>query len=249
MTTKLAGGQWIVSVVAALLAGHAAIASTPAGQDPQRGQAPDRAAFMRQHFAAVMTLHEAVTRGDLSESRRIASDIAARPAPEGIAQALEPYVTSMQAAAQRISGDSRLEDVAASTAAMLATCGDCHRAAGTMPAPASPTSPAVGGLVGHMLEHQRGIDLMVQGLTVPSTSAWNKGADSLASAPLQGKDLPRDPELTRAVRSAEVRVHQLAEGARNADDTRSRIYVYSELIQSCATCHTLHHKIWGPRRQ
>ena len=250
MTTKLAGKQWILSVVAAILASQAAISSERAGQDPDRGrQAPDRAAFMRQHFASVMTLHQAVTRGDLTESRRLASEIAARPAPAWIAEALQPYVSRMQAAAQRISGDAALEDVAASTAAMLATCGDCHRAAGTMPASAVPAAPAVGGVVGHMLEHQRAVDLMVQGLTVPSTSAWNEGTATFASAPLRNKDLPGDPELTRAVRSAETRVHVLAERARTADDTRARIYVYSELIQSCATCHTLHHKIWGPRRQ
>jgi cytochrome c553 len=250
MMIKLAGRQWMLPVVAAILASQAAISSSRAGQDPDRGrQASDRAAFMRQHFASVMILHQAVTRGDLTESRRIADDIAARPAPAGIAEALQPYVSSMQAAAARVSGDTTLEDVAASTAAMLAACGDCHRAAGTMPAPAAPAAPAVGGVVGHMLEHQRAVDLMVQGLTVPSTSAWNEGAATLASAPLRDKDLPRDPELTRAVRSAETRVHELAERARSADDTRTRIYVYSELVQSCASCHTLHHKLWGPRRQ
>ena len=250
MTTKLAGRRWMLSVVAAILASQAAIASGRSGQESDRGrQAPDRAAFMRQHFASVMALHQAVTRGDLEESRRIAREIAARPAPAGIAEALQPYVSKVQAAAQRISGDVALEDVAAATAAMLATCGDCHRAAGTMPAPAVPAAPAVGGVVGHMLEHQRAVDLMVQGLTVPSTSAWNEGAATFASAPFRTKDLPRDPALTRAVQSAETRVHQLAERARTADDARSRIYVYSELIQSCASCHTLHHKIWGPRRQ
>ncbi len=71
-----------------------------------------------------------------------------------------------------------------------------------MPAPAAPIAPAVGGVVGHMLEHKRAVDLMVQDLTVPSTSAWNEGTA-----------------------------------------------IYSELIQSCASCHALHHKVWGPRRQ
>ena len=87
-----------------------------------------------------------------------------------------------------------------------------------------------------MLEQQRAVDLMVQGLTVPSTSAWNEGAATLASAPLRDKDLPRDPELTRAwQRSAETRVHELAERARSADEHAIANYVYSELIQSCAS--------------
>jgi hypothetical protein len=69
-------------------------------------------------------------------------------------------------------------------------------------------------------EHQQAVDLMVQGLTVPSTSAWNEGADMLAAAPLRSKSLPRDPKLTQAVRTAEARVHELAQRARAADDTR-----------------------------
>jgi hypothetical protein len=120
----------------------------------------------------------------------------------------------------------------ASTAAMLAACGDCHRAAGTSPALSSPAGQAVGGVVGHMLAHQQAVDLMVQGLAVPSTSAWNEGADMLAAAPLRSKSLPRDPKLTQAVWTAEARVHELAKRSRSADDTRSRIYVYSELFKA-----------------
>jgi cytochrome c553 len=202
---------------------------------------------MRRHFASVMSLHDAVTRGDLAESRWIAREIAARPGPVGIAEALQPYVAVMRAEAERVSADSTQEDVAASTAAMLAACGDCHRAAGTSPALSSPAGPAVGGVVGHMLAHQQAVDLMVQGLTVPSTSAWNEGAEMLAAAPLRSKSLPRDPKLTQAIRTAEARVHELAKRSRSADDTRSRIYVYSELVQSCASCHSLHQGIWGPR--
>ena len=82
---------------------------------------------------------------------------------------------------------------AASTAAMLAACGDCHRAAGTMPAPAAPAAPAVGGVVGHMLEHQRAVDLMVQGLTVPSTSAWNEGAANARIRAAAGQRPPPRP--------------------------------------------------------
>jgi cytochrome c553 len=202
---------------------------------------------MRQHFASVMSLHEAVTRGDLTESRLIAKEIAARPGPAGIPDVLQPYVAIMQAQAGRVSGDSTEEDVAASTAAMLAACGDCHRAAGIRPAVSRPAEPAVGGVVGHMLSHERAVDLLVQGLTGPDDSAWNDGADMLAAAPLLSKSLPPDPKLTKAIRTAEARVHELAKRSRSADDTRSRVYVYSELVQSCASCHSLHHGLWGPR--
>lgn len=203
---------------------------------------------MQRHFASVLTLHDAAARGDVAESRRLAEAIAARPGADGIAERLQPQVAALQASARHVTANSTLKDVAESTAAMLAACGDCHRAAGVMPAPPPLASPAVGGVVGHMLGHERAIDLMVQGLTVPSTTSWNEGAVALATAPLRPKDLPKDPQLTKSIRAAETRVLELAEQAPGASDAQARIHIYSELIQSCASCHTLHQKVWGPRR-
>jgi hypothetical protein len=247
MSIAIATRRWVLPFIAVVLAGQAGMSPTRAAQDASPGSTRDRAAFMRRHFASVLSLHEAATRGDLAEARWIAREIAARPGPAGIAETLQPYVAVMRVQAERVSADSTQEDVAASIAAMLAACGDCHRAAGVSPAVSSPADPGVGGVVGHMLTHQRALDLMVQGLTVPSTSAWNEGTDMLTAAPLSGKSLPRDPKLTKDIRAAEVRVHELARRSRSAEDTRSRIYVYSELLQSCASCHSLHHVTWGPR--
>jgi mono/diheme cytochrome c family protein len=41
-------------------------------------------------------------------------------------------------------------------------------------------------------------------------------------------------------------VHELAARARQAEDTPSRVAVYSELVQSCATCHGVNRKGYGP---
>jgi cytochrome c553 len=139
-----------------------------------------------------------------------------------------------------------LEDVAAAASAILATCGDCHRAAGTMPAHALPPSPTVGGQVGQVLAHQQAVDLMVQGLTVPSAWLWQSGAEALERAPLRKAILPADHKLTKDPLAAEQAVHHLAERARAATDQRSRIYVYSELVQSCATCHSRLGGVSGP---
>jgi len=209
----------------------------------------DRAAFMRQHFASVLNLHEAIIRGDLKTARTEARGIANRPDPPGLPAAARPFAESMRMAAARAADDVELENVAASAAAMLATCGDCHRAVGTMPAPFPPASTAIGGIVGHMLAHKAAVDLMVQGLTVPSTSSWNQGAQQLQSAPLRRSELPKDQKLTQEILAQEKRVHALAERAAAAPDVRTRIYVYSELIQSCANCHALHGNVWGPDKR
>jgi cytochrome c553 len=207
---------------------------------------PARPALMRHHFALVMDVHDAVVRGDLETARTHARALADSPAPTGLPAAAGPYLTVMHRAASRASSQEELDDVASAAAAMVAACGDCHRAAGTMPAIPAPAAPVVGGTVGHMLDHKRAVDLMAQGLAVPSTTAWQNGVSALEAAPLRGRDLPRDSKLTDEIREIEDRVHELAERGREADDTRSRIHVYSELIQSCGECHSLHANVWGP---
>lgn len=204
---------------------------------------------MRQHFELVTVVHEAVTRGDLTTARRQASVLADRPDPPGLPAGAAPHVATMRRAAARAGKAVGLEDVAAATSAMLATCGDCHRAVGTMPAPALPASPSVGGQVGHMLAHQQAVDLMVQGLTVPSASLWQSGAEALERAPLRKVVAPKGRGLTGDVLAAEESVHQLAVRARVATDQRSRILVYSELVQRCATCHVRYGGVAGPDKR
>jgi cytochrome c553 len=238
-----------------LLTAGAAFAGLTEGLPPEN-QAPlslapraDRAAFMQQHFASVMNVHDAVIRGDLKTAHTEAQAVADRPAPPGLPEAAGPYLAAMQLSASRAAADDDLEEVAAFTASMLATCGDCHRAVGTMPALAPPGSSAVGGLVGHMLAHKAAVDLLAQGLTMPSTSAWNDGVRQLRSAPLRRAEMPKDAKLTRDILENEKYVHSLAERGLEASDTRSRIYVYSELLQSCASCHALHGNVWGPTKR
>jgi len=131
---------------------------------------------------------------------------------------------------------------------MLRQCAECHRAVGVMPSPSAIVRPDVGGLVGHMLEHQRAIDDLLQGLLIPSAPQWSRGAERLRVAPLRQGDLPRDPLLTGSVKRADARVHQIAEQAVLASSPLSRAAAYGDLLATCAECHGLHRKIWGPGR-
>ncbi len=76
--------------LAGMIAAGAASAGL-AGRLPSTSQPPsslkprdDRAAFMRQHFASVMRVHESVIRGDLATARAEARAVASRPAPPGL---------------------------------------------------------------------------------------------------------------------------------------------------------------------
>lgn len=245
--------RWAVVVVVFLVVGAFAGPDRHAADHPQAQPAvaprPDRAAFMRQHFELVTVVHDAVTRGDLPTARRQAAVLADGRDPPDLPVGAAPIVATMRRAAARAATAVGLDDMAAAASTMLATCGSCHRAVGTMPAPAMPPSPVVGGQVGHMLAHQHAVDLMAQGLTVPSASLWQRGAEALESAPLRKAVVPKHRGLTDDLVAAEQSVHQLAARARAASDERARIDVYSALLQRCATCHARYGGVAGPDKR
>jgi cytochrome c553 len=140
-----------------------------------------------------------------------------------------------------------LGEAAAPVATMLSQCGQCHRTVGVFPGPSTRNYPDVGGIVGHMLTHQRAVDELLQGLLIPSDSRWAQGAELLRTAELSRSDLPPDPKLTPELRRAEAAVHALADRAATATTAGDRAAVYVELATTCAQCHSLHRQIWGPR--
>jgi mono/diheme cytochrome c family protein len=240
---------WLVAAVVCGLAAAASLSSLASAAARQQVRStPERLAHMQHHFVQVSLIHEALIRGDLPAVRGPATLMADTEAPPDVAASTAQYVAAMRLAARRAADARDLASGAAATASMLLSCGECHRAAGTMPALPAPTQPAVGGLVGHMLEHQRAADEMLEGLVVPSQSQWIRGATRLAAAPLHQESLPRDRKLTAEVRASEARVHQLADRAIKAGSWKDRGDVYAQVLTTCAGCHSLHGVVWGPRR-
>ena len=233
-----------VAFAAATVAGVSSVGSAAARQ--QVRSTPERMAQMQHHFVQVGLVHEALIRGDLPAVRAAARLMADAEAPRDVAASTSQYVAAMRLGAQRAANAQDLATGAAGTVSMLLSCGACHRTAGTMPAPLTPKRPAVGGLVGHMLEHQRAADEMLEGLVIPSLSQWFSGATRLAAAPLRPEKLPPDKKLTPEIRQAEARLHQLTERALKAGSEKDRGDVYAQMLTACASCHSLH-GVWGPR--
>jgi hypothetical protein len=103
-----------------------------------------------------------------------------------------------------------------------------------------------------MLEHQRAMDELLQGLVIPSVPLWTAGAKRLQTAPLSRGQLLPDRRLTGQIREAEARVHKLAQQASTADTLATssrRAAVYGQLLSTCAQCHVLHPQVWGPRQE
>jgi cytochrome c553 len=243
-----------IALAAALLPWVATVlvASGPAPQAPsvptaRRTADPILAARMRGHFDQAFRATDAVIRGDLAGAREPARWIAEHP-PDRVPPLDARYVGEIQQAAARTAAAADLDGAAASAASMLATCGDCHRASGARPSPPPPLGTNVGGIVGHMVAHQQAVDLMVQGLIIPSARAWEDGAARLAVAPLRPAMAPPDRQLRAAVFAAEQRTHALAERARTAASPTARATVFAEVIAGCASCHGLHPGVWGPKR-
>jgi cytochrome c553 len=224
-----------VIAVGALLS--AARQGQPEGQTAQH---------MREHYGKAIEAQQAVIRGDLDSVKPAADWLAKHEATLELDKASAGQVAQMREAARRAAEADDIPTAAEATASMLATCGTCHRAARVVPPAGADERPRVGGTVGHMLEHQRAVDTMMQGLVVPSATLWREGAEALKAAPLKASDLPRDPGLTRDILAAEDAIHLLADRAATASETPARVKTYGQIIASCARCHGLHGRIWGP---
>lgn len=201
---------------------------------------------MKEHFAKVREVEAAVVRGDLEGAKAPAEWLAAHESSKELDKASASQVASMRQAARQAADATDIKTAANATAAMLAACGDCHRAAGVVPALVAPQAPLVGGSVGHMMEHMRAVEMLANGLIIPSATQWKQGADGLKASPLRSNDLPRDQKLTREIAAAEDRVHVLADQAAAAAEEKARINAYAQIIATCARCHGLHGRIWGP---
>ncbi|MCC7007431.1 MAG: hypothetical protein IT184_01300 [Acidobacteria bacterium] len=208
---------------------------------------PERRAEMAHHFLQITKVHEAVIRGDLAAVRPPARELAEIELPAGLPPTSQPFLFPIRVAGRRAAEATNLAQAARATATLFAECGECHRTAGVRPAIARRATPDVGGLVGHMLEHLQAVHLLEQGLFVPSSTDWQLGAERLETAPLAAADLPPDHRLTKEIRAAETRVHKAAARAAAADTAPERVAAYAVILGSCAECHQLHRKLWGPK--
>jgi cytochrome c553 len=212
-----------------------------------RAASDQKPAGMKEHFDRVVTIQQAVIRGDLEDVREPAKWIADNQSNEGLPSPAHALIANMRAVARRAADATTLQAAGTEAGALVATCGNCHAALATRPKlPPVPDPPVKSGTVGHMLEHQHAVDLMYQGIVAPSDELWNKGAAELKAAPLARKDLPRDPALTNEVAASEARTHQLAEKALTTRDANGRAAIYGDVISGCGSCHGLHGRVWGP---
>ena len=120
---------------------RAAATASGAGQiTPSKG----RAELMHEQFRSVTGALDSIIRGNLQGAKNEARLVAHFPDPAGLPPGAAPYLLAMRTSAGRAAGAADLPAAASATAEMLATCGDCHRAVGTMPAHPAPPEATTG---------------------------------------------------------------------------------------------------------
>jgi hypothetical protein len=233
---------WLTAVV---------VAAPPVGGPPAQAQqspesSPVRRAQMTGHYRAVTVVYESVIRGDLPTVREAAISIWGLAAPAGMPAAGERIAEFVKLEGRQAAQAGTIDQAARSAAAMLTLCGDCHSAVNVRVATPDTRRPDVGGLVGHMLDHQEAVQAMAEGLVAPSPSRWRTGAERLVKAPLSASNFPPDAGMTAAVARSESAVHAIGKEALAASDNTTRTAAFTKLIGTCANCHRLHSRIWGP---
>jgi len=194
---------------------------------------------MLHHFAEVMTIHDALVSGDIEAVHEPAAALASAEAGEDLPESGVAFATVIQRVASTITEADSLALTAAATSTMLTACGGCH--ANTAPGltPRYAPSAELDGLAGFMLEHQRGVDQLLQGLVLPSTEQWRQGAARLRAVEFDPAALPEGIALTAQARQSADRLRELAEAALPMTDPTSQGSLYTQLVMTCADCHMI----------
>jgi len=227
--------------------------SQPKAGEPAAQQAPptkpvtELTKDMHERLGRVTVIQHAVIRGDLEAAAEPAKWIVDQQDTAGFPAESAKYITDMKKFAANVAAAKDVPAAATSTAMMISYCGACHSAAKVtltlteLPKPVGLKGPAL-----HMREHEWAIDQMYRGLTSPSEDLWKKGVEALKEAPMAAKDLPKDAGLTKEVMASETKIHEQAEKALKTTDMGSKVALYGEVLKECATCHSLHGRVWGP---
>lgn len=208
---------------------------------------PVRAAYMRAHFNQVLQMHDAIARGNLADARAQASSVAQAtfntPMPPG-SRAFEGTLTQ---AARDIAAATSIDVAAQAAAKMLGTCGQCHKVNNVRATVPPATAADVGGVVGHMLLHQRGLDDLLEGIVGPSESQWVEGVRVFASPKIDKDLVPRRMRTTMDHGETDLAV--LAGHAAQAQRTHDREEMYGRFLATCGSCHATQARFAGPSRQ
>jgi cytochrome c553 len=192
---------------------------------------------MADHFMITSWARDSVIAGMIDPLREPLSTLADYRYDELPAGSWVAGMAQLQAAARLTSQAETLDAAAMGVATMARVCGECHVA--NHGGPAIPPPPekapyvAADSVGERMGRHMWGAELLWEGLTGPSETSWNAGADTLIEAPEE-----LDEQLPESFDTSLREVVALGQAAKEATSLAKRADVYGLLIATCADCHS-----------
>lgn len=192
----------------------------------------------------IRSLEHLVIHGDMPRAREAATWVRDHVEPATVPADARPWLDTAKGRAAAIVIAADVGSATVPLADLVAACGSCHQAAGVHPAFPRATPAAFGSIAGHMVRHLDASDRLLEGLVVPSHSAWTTGAGQLRDAPLRPGDFPVSDRIGQLMADIETRLHDQAGTAMTASRTPDRAQAYATLLATCADCHTRHTSLW-----
>ncbi len=234
---------WL-AVVAAVGCGESKSGEQPRSAPKPQAQAEpetyDVAEHMKDHFARVAAIKEALILNKVDEAHGPATWLAEHTAPEHMPAGWLPHVADFQLVASELAEETDLRRATAAAAELARACGACHAALHAKPTFQVPPVPAAeGDHKVYMQRHKWAADRLWEGLVTPSADAWNTGAATLADSPVHFADLSSYGDRAPKIVELGKHVHELAGRAAAAAEPEAQAAVMGEFLATCATCHTL----------
>lgn len=193
---------------------------------------------MHQHYDDINAIQLAIISGNLVSVRDLAAKARAGflgEQPVGWAPFIERSLASME----MLEVTEDLPMAARLAGTMAGTCGDCHRDQGIevvdheAVAPPREDDP----FSDFMIQHRWAADRMWEGIIGPSDSAWQAGAQALATTSLTKEDVGIRLELTQEIETILLQIREDAAAASSTEGAKERQELYGRFLAGCASCH------------
>ncbi len=199
---------------------------------PPEGATVDR--IMQAHFKDALLIREAVIDGRPEDAVDPAYVIANIQDLDKLPAGWQSFVEHMQATARRLSNSTTAAAAAGAAADLGVSCGLCHQRHGGPKVSTEPPPPKGDTMESRMQHHVWATERLWEGLAIPSSEAWNKGANALSTEPFPAQLLK---EGGVDVRSAAKDFEKLVAKAPAKKTAQERAGLYAELLVTCGTCH------------
>jgi len=180
------------------------------------------------HILEATNLQESIALGRLVEARERAAILAARSVNPGVTKA-----------ARSIADATDVPGMAVALGALgraYAALHEDQRAVIAMPA--APALPMGDTPEARMQRHQWGASRLWEGLIVPDVQRWQSGARVLVTLDIDVSPLMHEKPNVLVVEMAE-RMRAQARSALTVEDNDGRARLYGEMMQTCASCHSI----------